>query len=400
MAFGPGRALWETLISLTLTRAPHGITSKSQDKPSRQPECLLLGRDNGHLAPPDSHLRGSTQAAPSPPVLLRSLPTTGAFSNFPHHPGASQDQRISSGPQQGTSPAGSGLGRGRIGRQERGSPAGKKGAKGKQGSPSDPHACPGETLTLRTPRDLPWGSLQHPGLKERGWSAAHFCSPSRAERCLPGSPQVPPPPPSKSWGLSQSTTAGGGQGADSNKTLLCPVWRPESALPLEALQEGSSSPSASEAPNGQDPGGLLMVLSGVQDLGGCGAACVSHPTCPGTPAHLAAPLHLSSPQGLWRCVVPGGSTGPWSSLAGPGAHAQHVHGHPRLRPWASLTPVSIPSLGKICRGCGGAGQPGSSQRQSERLTSWKKKLATPLLICASRPMADRQLAEATSPLDR
>ena len=135
LAFGPGRALWETLISLTLTRAPHGITSKSQDKPSRQPECLLLGRDNGHLAPPDSHLWGSTQAAPSPPVLLRSLPTTGALSNFPHHPGASQDQRISSGPQQGTSPAGSGLGRGRIGRQERGSPAGKKGAKGKQVEP-------------------------------------------------------------------------------------------------------------------------------------------------------------------------------------------------------------------------------------------------------------------------
>ena len=101
----------------------------------RQPECLLLGRDNGHLAPPDSHLWGSTQAAPSPPVLLRSLPTTGALSNFPHHPGASQDHRISSGPQQGTSPAGSGLGRGRIGRQERGSPAGKKGAKGKQVEP-------------------------------------------------------------------------------------------------------------------------------------------------------------------------------------------------------------------------------------------------------------------------
>lgn len=109
LAFGPGRALWETLISLTLTRAHHRITSKSQDKPSGQPECLLLGRDNGRLAPPDSHLRGSTQAAPSPPVLLRSLPATGALSNFPHHPGASQDQRISSGPQQGTSPAGSGF---------------------------------------------------------------------------------------------------------------------------------------------------------------------------------------------------------------------------------------------------------------------------------------------------
>lgn len=90
-AFGPGRALWETLISLTLTRAPHRITSKSQDKPSRQPESLLLGRDDGHLAPPNSHLRGSTQAAPSPPPLLRSLPATRALSKFPHHPRASQD---------------------------------------------------------------------------------------------------------------------------------------------------------------------------------------------------------------------------------------------------------------------------------------------------------------------
>ena len=99
-AFGPGRALWETLISLTLTRAPHGITSKSQDKPSRQPESLLLGRDEGHLAPPNFHLQGSTQAAPSPPALLRSLPATRTLSKFPYHPGASQDQRISSGPQQ------------------------------------------------------------------------------------------------------------------------------------------------------------------------------------------------------------------------------------------------------------------------------------------------------------
>ena len=99
-AFGPGGALWETLISLTLTRAPHGITSKSQDKPSRQPESLLLGRDEGHLAPPNFHLQGSTQAAPSPPALLRSLPATRTLSKFPHHPGASQDQRISSGPQQ------------------------------------------------------------------------------------------------------------------------------------------------------------------------------------------------------------------------------------------------------------------------------------------------------------
>lgn len=120
-----------------------------------------------------------------------------------------------------------------------------------------------------------------------------------------------------------------------------------------------------------------MVLSGVQDLGGCGAACVSHPTCPGTPVHPAAPLRLSSPQGLWGCVVPGGSTGLWASLAGPGVRAQHVHSHPHLWPWASLTPVSIPSLRKICRSCGGARQPGSSQRQSKRLASWKKKLATP-----------------------
>lgn len=67
--------------------------------------------------------------------------------------------------------------------------------------------------------------------------------------------------------------------------------------------------------------GASWVPSGVQDLGGCEAACVSHPTCPGTPAHPAALLHLSVPQGLWGCVVPGGSTGLWSSLAGRGTHA-------------------------------------------------------------------------------
>lgn len=72
-------------------------------------------------------------------------------------------------------------------------PCREEGSEGEAGgAPLTPRVRPGETLTLGTPRDLPWGSLQHPGLKELGWSAAHFCSPSRAEWCLPGCPWVPP----------------------------------------------------------------------------------------------------------------------------------------------------------------------------------------------------------------
>lgn len=63
--------------------------------------------------------------------------------------------------------------------------------------------------------------------------------PSRAERCLPGCPGSPPT-------TEQVLGLVVGQGANSNKTLLCPVWRPEfettglrAALPLEVLQEGS-----------------------------------------------------------------------------------------------------------------------------------------------------------------
>lgn len=51
---------------------------------------------------------------------------------------------------------------------------------------------------------------------------------------------------------------------------------------------------------------------------------------------------------------------------------------PASRLWASLTPVSITSLGKICRGCSNAaGQRSSSQEAEEASSRCKKKPAAP-----------------------
>lgn len=100
------------------------------------------------------------------------------------------------------------------------------------------------------------------------------------------------------------------------------------------------------------------------------------PYLPWDPSSPSSSAPSQRSPGAVGCVVPGGSTGLWSSA---GQHAcPSMHGHPRLRPWASLTPVSIPSLGKICRGCGGVGQLPSQRRAS--FASWKK-LATLSHLC-------------------